>query len=255
MLKVDRQKYILEKLNENGSIMVSTLSTDLNVTEETIRRDLEELEQQGKLKRVRGGAYLPQEFDKEVPINIRANIFNEEKEIIAKKAMEFIKPNDTISLDSSTTAYHIANKLKEARIKVTIITNSLRISQLLENVLDIKLICTGGVLRHSSSSFVGYSATNSLAQFFSDKAFVSCSTLSLKHGITDNSSREGALRKTMIENSNEVFLIVDYTKFDTPSLYKIAELSDVKNIITDKTLDEITSTKLVNQDINIIIAN
>ncbi|MDH6363956.1 DeoR/GlpR family transcriptional regulator of sugar metabolism [Enterococcus sp. PF1-24] len=254
MLKVDRHKFIQEQLQEKGSIMVSALSFELNVTEETIRRDLEELEQQEKLKRVRGGAYLPQEFDKEVPIQIRENIYTTEKELIAKKAMEFISPNDTIMLDSSTTAYHIALKIKEARIKVTIITNSLKISQLAETATGIKLVCTGGVLRQSSNSFVGYSATDSLSQYFADKAFVSCSTLCLKQGMTDNSSREGALRKIMLENAQENYLIVDYTKFDAPSLYKIADLAEVETIITDKPLNKLTTTTLSNQNIKVVIA-
>lgn len=255
MLKLERHKFIEDQLLENGSIIVSALSQELNVTEETIRRDLEELEKQKKLKRVHGGAYLPKEYDKEVPIRIRENIYKTEKEKIANKAMEFIQSNDTIMLDSSTTAYEIAVKIKESKIKVTIITNSLKISQLAENSSKIKLICTGGVLRRSSDSFVGYTATNSLSQFFADKAFVSCSTLCLTHGVTDNSSIEGALRQIMLKNANKTYLIVDYTKFDTPSLFKIADLSEIENIITDKNLDKETNQSLADKNINLIIAD
>lgn len=254
MLKVERHKIIEERLQQKGSIMVSTLSTELDVTEETIRRDLEELEQQNKLKRVRGGAYLPNEFDREVPIQIRENIYQTEKDKIAKSALEMIASNESIMLDSSTTAYQIALKMKEARLKVTLITNSLKICQLMEDAPHIKTICTGGVLRLSSDSFVGYNATESLKQYYADKAFVSCSTLDLKHGITDHSSREAELRKIMLENAKDCFLVIDHTKFDTPALHKIGDISDVQNIIVDQALNKKVEKALNKMDINVIVA-
>lgn len=237
MLKVDRHKIIEALLQEHGSIMVSSLSLQLDVTEETIRRDLEELEQQHKLKRVRGGAYLPEEFDKEVPIRIRENIYNTEKERIALKCLEYIESGDTLMLDSSTTAIQLAVKIKESKKNVTIITNSLKISQLAEDAAGIKLICSGGVLRKSSDSFVGYSATDTLINYYADKAFVSCSTLGQEFGVTDNSSREAAVRKVLLTNSVIKYLIVDHTKFDNPSLHKICDFSAIGNVITDKAID------------------
>lgn len=254
MLKIERHKIIEEHLKEKGSVMVSALCEELAVTEETIRRDLEEMEQQKKLKRVRGGAYLPHEFDREVPIQIRENIYQKEKDRIAKAALELIETNESIMLDSSTTAYQIAIRMKEARTKVTIITNSLKICQLMENSPYIKTICTGGVLRHSSDSFVGYNATESLKQYYADKAFVSCSTLTIQHGITDHSSREAELRKIMLNNAKDCYLVIDHTKFDTPSLYKIGDISDVQNIIVDQCLDHENEQAIEKLGIKLIIA-
>lgn len=108
MLAIQRLKEIEKILNEKGSVIISTLSKQFNVSEETIRRDLDKLEKTKVLKRVRGGAYLQSETDKQVPLEIREKIYLEEKHEIANKAIEFIQDGDTLMIDSSTTAVCVA---------------------------------------------------------------------------------------------------------------------------------------------------
>ncbi|MGL5328128.1 MAG: DeoR/GlpR family DNA-binding transcription regulator [Peptostreptococcaceae bacterium] len=252
MLKIDRLNKIESYLHENGSVIVSQLSQDLNVTEETIRRDLELLEKQKKLKRVRGGAFLPDKFDKEVPIKIRESIYNEEKQTIANHCIEYIDDGDSILLDASTTAIHLAKLIKESEKKITIITNSLKVSQIFENHKLVKVICLGGRLRSSSNSLVGSLTSKNLKEYWVDKSFISCSGLDLKFGITDNHEDEAVVRRNMLEHSSLKFLIVDHTKFDSSSMYKICTPFEVDVVITDKKLSNEWQDKFVSSGVKVI---
>ncbi|QGU94362.1 DeoR family transcriptional regulator [Clostridium bovifaecis] len=255
MLAVDRLKRIEELLVENGSVMISNLSELLNVSEETIRRDLEKLEKKSKLRRVRGGAYLPEVSDHEVPIGIRENIFLEEKELIGKKCVELIEEGECIMLDSSTTALHIAQNLNISKKKATIITNSVKIAYEFQNSRNIELICLGGTLRKCTSSFVGYITTDSLEKLSADKAFVSCTSINVDFGVTDNHELESVVRKNMLMNSVKKYLVIDYTKFDTPAINKICELSDLDAIITDKKIPKQYQDDLIKNEVEVIIAS
>lgn len=252
MLKTKRLEVIENHLYKDGSVVVSQLSKELNVTEETIRRDLEELEKQDKLKRVHGGAFLPDTFDREVPIKIRESIYNTEKVIIATCCLNFIKNGDSILLDSSTTAIQLAKLIKESQKQITVITNSLKVSQIFENYSLIKLISLGGNLRLASNSFVGNLTTNNLEEYFVDKSFISCSGLDINFGITDNSEQEAKVRKKMLIHSSSKFLIVDHTKFDSPSVYKICNLSEIDTIITDTIVKSNWKEKLTSLGIEIV---
>lgn len=255
MLAVDRLKKIEELLMENGSVMISNLSELLEVSEETIRRDLEKLEKTNKLKRVRGGAYLPETSDHEVPIGIREKIFLEEKQLIGKRCVELIEEGDCIMLDSSTTVLHIAKNLNASKKKVTVITNSLKVADEFQNSKNVELICLGGTLRKSTSSFVGYMTTDSLEKLSADKAFISCTAISADFGVTDNHELEAVIRKKMLVNSMKKYLTLDYTKFDSPSINKICKLSELDVIITDKKIPKKYRDVLVKNEVEIIIAS
>ncbi|MCY6369937.1 DeoR/GlpR family DNA-binding transcription regulator [Clostridium ganghwense] len=253
MLAVDRLKKIEELLIENGSVIISNLSELLDVSEETIRRDFEKLEKENKLKRVRGGAYLPETSDNEVPIRIRENIFLEEKQLLGEKCIELIEDGDCIMLDSSTTALYIAKNLNTIKKKVTVITNSLKIAYEFENSKTVKVICLGGTLRKSTSSFVGYMTTDALQKLSADKAFISCSSISSDFGVTDNHELEATVRKIMLKNSIKKCLVVDYTKFDSPSVNQICKLNDLDMIITDRKIPKEYKDVLIKNEVEIVI--
>ncbi|MCY6483409.1 DeoR/GlpR family DNA-binding transcription regulator [Clostridium aestuarii] len=253
MLAVDRLKKIEELLIENGSVIISNLSELLNVSEETIRRDLEKLGKKNKLKRVRGGAYLSETSDNEVPIRIREKIFLEEKQLIGEKCIELIDEGDCVMLDSSTTALYIAKNLNTSKKKCTVITNSLKIASEFENSKNVKVICLGGTLRKSTSSFVGYITTDSLQRLSADKSFISCSSISADFGVTDNHELEATVRKCMLTNSMKKCLVVDYTKFDSPSVNQICKLNDLDMIITDRKIPKKYKDILMKNEIEIVI--
>lgn len=246
MLKIERQKIIEEDLQVYGSILISNMSQKLNCSEETIRRDLKEMEAENKLKRIHGGAFLPDSEDKGAPVQLRETMFSKEKECLAAYALQhFISENDSIMLDSSTTCLALARQLLYANIKVTIITNSLRIFNLFDKQSQpVKLIALGGAFRQRSSSFVGYQTTEALSHYIADKCFISCSAIDLNHGLVDNNMNESQVRKCFLEQSRHHFLIADYTKFSDTADYIITGLENIDTIITDKPLSDKWEEKL-----------
>lgn len=236
MLAIERQKEIERRLIENGSVVISSLSKEFNVSEETIRRDLDKLEKERVLKRVRGGAYLQNEVDKQVPVEIREKIYLVEKEKIAEKSLELILDGDTLMIDSSTTAMCLAKKIEEKSKRVTVITNSLKVVEIFQNSKLTRVICLGGNLRKRTKSFIGFQALQQLEELRANKAFISCTAVDKKFGITDDSEREAEIRKKMLKNSTKKIILVDNTKFNNLELHQIADFKNIDVVVTEKKL-------------------
>lgn len=238
MLAIQRHKAIEKILIDNGSVMITDLAQQFEVSEETIRRDLEKLEKSNILRRVRGGAYLLSDMDKEVPINIRKNLYQQEKQLMADKCLDFIEDGDTIMLDSSTTVSHVAGNINKYKKKVTIITNSLKIVDDFKNSKLVKVIVLGGTLRKRMGSFVGRYAISQLSTLYANKAILSCTAINKDFGITDDNEEESSIRQLMVKNSQEVILLADNTKFDDLESYKICGFKDIHTLITEQILNK-----------------
>ncbi|MFH5834801.1 DeoR/GlpR family DNA-binding transcription regulator [Proteiniclasticum sp. C24MP] len=253
MLKIERHRIILSELNKYGSVLISDLSSQLSCSEETVRRDLKELENKNALKRIHGGAFLPEKDDKGAPIEIRETIFSKEKEALSSYVLKnYIRESDTIILDCSTTCLKLAQLIFNSNIKLTIITNSLRISNLFsKQSSQIKLIVIGGEFRHRSNSFVGYQATDSLQNYNADKVFLSCPAIDLKLGLLDNNYKESRVRKAMLNQAKQHILIADHTKFYDSAEFVIADLSKIETIVTDKSLSKEWLNTLNNTNIKL----
>ncbi len=252
MLAIQRLKEIEKILNEKGSVVISSLSRQFKVSEETIRRDLEKLEKTNVLKRVRGGAYLQSETDKQVPLEIREKIYLTEKQEIADKCIEFIEDGDTIMIDSSTTAVCVAQNIHKFQKKVTIITNSMKVVEEFQDSKWAKVICIGGGLRKRTKSFIGNQALSQLETLYANKVFVSCTAVNRKFGATDDSEREAEIRRKMISNSEKSFLIVDRTKFDNLESHLICGLEKINVIVTDQKLSNEWEDTLKKMKVEII---
>lgn len=237
MLKIDRQTIIEQELSKNGSVLISSLSDLLNCSEETIRRDLKELESSGKLNRTHGGAYLMEKYDKSYPTKLRKVMYPEIKSRLAQLALSYVRENDMILLDSSTTCLTLAEALLNSRISVTILTNSLPICSLCnDQTSNINLICLGGSFRRYTSSFTGYHATDVLARYCADKSFISCPKVTLEHGMSDNHLNESRVRESMLVHSKQKILLLDHTKFDSDANILFGDLKRVDVILTDRKL-------------------
>lgn len=238
MLKVDRKKWIENYLLENGSLVISKVKKEMKCSEETLRKDIIELEKEGKLIKIHGGAYLPDINDKSYPINIREILMIEEKIYMSNLAVRYITDNMTIFLDSSTTCQEIVSKIIEQRLKVNIITNAMPIVNMCENFNNINVILLGGKFRKRNKSFVGYFTTDMMNSFYVDIAFVSFPTFNMKLGLGDNDLEELKVREKMIENSKKTYLIMDNTKFYDNSSTVYTKNIKYDLIITDKKLDD-----------------
>ena len=156
MLAAERARSIVDLLTKNGSVVIRELSTAFNVSEETIRRDLERIATSDPtIIRVHGGAYKQHGMDEDAPLDFRESIYVEEKQQIARLCIEKIRPSECVMLDSSTTALYIAKLIRERDLTLTVITNSQRIAQELCECEHVSLICIGGQLRHSAGRAAG----------------------------------------------------------------------------------------------------
>jgi DeoR/GlpR family transcriptional regulator of sugar metabolism len=237
MLSVERKFKIAEVVGKNGGMKTSDLSNMFSVSEMTILRDLEMLEQQGILKRVYGGAVNLKNPIKELSVILRKQINAKEKNIIAEKAAKLVSNGESIFLDSSTTAFALSKKLG-LKTGLTVITNGLELINELKNNGSINLFCPGGELQLSTMSFVGTSTEDYLKEHYVDKAFVSASGISLQSGITVENAVQAAIKKIMFKNALSRIILVDSSKFDVVRLSKVCSLEEVNTIITDRKPDD-----------------
>ncbi|HEU5139346.1 MAG TPA: DeoR/GlpR family DNA-binding transcription regulator [Bacillales bacterium] len=236
MFATQRKAKILERLEEKKSVTVTMLAEDLGVSESTIRRDLEDLEEQGELKRTFGGAVLTEVSTFEPSLPEKVVHYPEEKSAIGRKALSLIESGDTILLDSGTTTLEIARNLPD--MEITVVTNSLQIGQELSSYRNVKLLFLGGELRPTTGAFVGSLTESLLSQLNVDKLFLGTNAIDLEHGVTTPNTTEAATKRAMIHSAREVILTADHSKFGKISLVKVCDFADLDVILTDSDLPE-----------------
>ena len=232
MLAAERRNLILEKVHEDKKVIVNVLSKEFDVSEETIRRDLEKLEEDGHVIKSYGGAVINDKSGIDLPFNVRWKANAEGKQKIAEIISHEIEDGDHIFLDASTTAVFIAKRIKQKR-RLTVITNSIEILLELAHVSGWDIIATGGYLKSESMSLQGKKALDGISSYNVDKVFMSCKGIDLEKGITDGNDETAGIKQSMIKAADKVYLAVDSTKFERAALSKICGLSDTDVIVTD----------------------
>lgn len=233
MLGVERRHVILEMLQEVGSVVVTELAQQFAVSDETIRRDLSRMEEEGLLQKTYGGAFIQKGMHRVVRVGLREHTCVEGKNVIGTLAAELIEPGDTIFLDASSTSLFIASHILEKK-NLVVITNALRVAETLALANSMKVICVGGTLRSATLTLVGRAAEAGIGNYFADKAFISCDGLHQERGITDSDEREAEVRKQMIRQAESAILVVDATKFDRTSFVHVASFDQFDTLITDR---------------------
>jgi len=232
MLAIERRTHILSTLEVEKRVLVPELAKKYLVSEETIRRDLEKLENEGLLKKTYGGAVRTENISADPPYKMRVETNKAQKLIIADKIQKLIQSKENIFLDASSTSVHIAKNLKKFA-QLTIITNSVEVLVECSAAENINLVSTGGNLRGSSLSLVGNSATHIINQVTADRAIISCKGLDFEKGIMESSLEEAEIKKAMAANARELILAVDSSKFDQLSFVKMLELQRVDLVVSD----------------------
>ncbi len=233
MLAAERRSIILNRVFEEKSVVVSELSKEFDVSEETIRRDLERLSDEGHIIKSYGGAVLNEKGSIDLPFNVRQKTNPRGKQIIADLVNREISDGDHVMLDASTTSVFIAKSIKQKN-QLTIITNSIENLLELSDVPDYNIISTGGVLKAGSMSLLGRRAADGLTLYNADKVFFSCKGLDLEKGITDGNDEISTIKQDMIRAAARVYLAVDSTKFGKVAFSKICPISRVDVVITDR---------------------
>lgn len=237
MLAIERRNAILEKLQAEKRVVVSELSALYDVSEETIRRDLEKLEHEGYAIKSYGGAVLNEDISLDLPFNIRKNTNVVGKQRIAELVGNMIHDGEHIFLDASSTAVAIAKVIKNKN-DITIITNSLEIAIELSDVPNCKVISTGGFVVGRSFALVGQMADKAINSYYVDKTVISSKGLDLHAGFTDSDERLANNKKSMLEAAKVKILAIDNSKFNQISFAKIGDLRDISVIVTDKKPDK-----------------
>lgn len=231
MLAVERRNLILEKLQDEKRVVVSELSTLFDVSEETIRRDLDKLDKDGLATKSYGGAIL-NENALDMPFNVRKKRNMQGKQAIAELVSGLIQEGEHIIVDPSTTAVAIVKALK-SRKRLTVLTNSIEVLAELSDVSGWDIISTGGTLRENYLALVGPKALESISSFNVEKAILSCKGIDRKKGLTDVNEMFSQVKQTMLKSAKQRILVADYTKFDKVAFSKICELKDIDMVVTD----------------------
>ena len=231
MLEYERLDHILAYLRENQTVTVKTLCKRLYASEATIRRDLNELENRGFIKRLHGGAALLNSANRELPLYVRKQENIEAKRAIAAQAVRHIRDGQVIFLDASSTVMQLVPHFENFE-NLTLITNGMETAQKLSD-LRHKTYCTGGLMLHHSNAYVGELAENFIRHFNADLFFFSSQGLSEDGRITDASDVETHIRRVMFEQSRKRVFLCDQSKLGKVFCYNLCGLSQVDDHISD----------------------
>ncbi|MBQ8817343.1 MAG: DeoR/GlpR transcriptional regulator [Clostridia bacterium] len=232
MLAIERRREILARLAANGKVIVTELARDFGVTEETIRRDLEKLDNEGLASKTYGGAVSKHSPTLDLPYNVRESVNVEAKQRIADKICSLISDGERIMLDSSSTALYVVKKIKEIK-NLTIITNSVKILLELADKQDWTVLSTGGILKKGALSLTGSSAEKMISSYHVDTAICSCKGIDMSLGITDSNESDCLIKQAMINAAERKILALDSEKFDKKSFVKVCSTDDLDVIVTD----------------------
>ncbi|PLR87803.1 DeoR/GlpR transcriptional regulator [Bacillus canaveralius] len=252
MLVHDRHEKIIELLGKNKSLKVSSVTSMFGVSTETVRRDLEYLEKEGYLRRVRGGAVLDDVNSKEMNFTFRETKNIDEKREIAEIAKRYVSEGQSIALDVSTTNTEFAKALKGEFQRLTVLTNSLVIANELAEMPHYTIIMPGGVLRNEELCMVGHMAGEFFKGFHIDTFFMSISGISLTEGLTDYGIGEYQVKMKMLESSRNCIVLADSSKFDVASLLKVCHFDRIDRIISDSKLTNKIFQKYAKEGIEIV---
>lgn len=233
MAQKERLDQIRQIMKTERKVSVSELSVQLTVTPETIRRDLEKLEQENFLTRTHGGAVITQaDLSEKISFLKRENTNTEAKRIIAGLAADLIPFGASIGCDASSTSMELLEQLKD-REDLLVLTNSVKaICDMSESRYG--LLSTGGYINRQSYSLQGGAAKNMVQEYHLEMVFMSCKGISRDGGIFDSHEVEIEMKKSLLEQGNKIYLLADHTKFGCVGFSKLAEIKEIDAVITDQ---------------------
>lgn len=258
MNSIERQNKILEIVQENGRVDISEICDRFAVSEMTARRDLNELDRQGLLRRVHGGGIASLGRSYEPPFQSRAGKNEGEKKAIGLKAAGLIFDGDSIALDVGTTTLEIVPGLREKR-NLTIVTSCLQIaSKVVEQLsleIDARLILTGGIIRPRELSMIGPIPEQVYQELHVDKAFLGIGGVDLADGLTEYNIEDTQIKKILIRSAREKIVVADGSKFGVTTFATVAPLTAVDKIVTDRSAPPEIVEQIREQGVEVILAD
>ncbi len=254
MLKSVRQAQIRRLVEERGQITVAELNRMLEVSEATVRRDLEELANQGWIRRTHGGAIKVERAQREPPIVQRLVENQEAKEGIGRLAASLVQPGETIFLGSGSTVQCMAPHLREIP-ELTVITNSLPVINELAGNGHTELIVIGGMFRQSELSMVGHIAEQAIREFRADRVFMGIRGIDVQHGLTSDYLPEAMTDRAILAIAPQRVIVADHTKFSRVSSVFLAPITSVDVLVTDAEADQSFIDALRQLNIQVLVCN
>ena len=243
-IPAERQKKMMEYIEANTSAQIHELAEKFHVSEATVRRDLDDLDQQGALRRTHGGAIkVDRSTSYESMYSEKISQMLEEKHRIAEYAAQMVKPGDTVLIDSGTTTFFIAQALAHHE-NLTIITNDLYIAYQTPVQPASMLIVTGGTRRQGRQELVGSIPESFVRDSHVDVAFIGVDGIDLTGGVTNANFTEVGLKRLMIASAARSVIVADHTKFGRVALARICDLKDASLLITDRGIESETLSRL-----------
>ncbi len=232
MLAIERRNAIISRLNMDGKVIVTDLAHEFDVTEETIRRDLEKLDREGIAKKTYGGAVANKSLNVDLPSSVRKRANVELKQRIAEKIALMINDGDYVMADASSTAMFVIKCIKTKK-NITLITNSVEILLELADNTDWNVLSTGGSLKPGALALVGSTAEKMIRDFHVDIAICSSKGIDINMGITDSNEKDSQMKQAIFSSAAKRVLAIDSTKFDRIAFTKVCGANEVDVIVTD----------------------
>ncbi|WP_077623228.1 DeoR/GlpR family DNA-binding transcription regulator [Sediminibacillus massiliensis] len=256
MIAAERRNTIKELLYKNKSVKVSELVNLFNVSEETIRRDLNQLEKEGVLEKNYGGAILieKQSPNQIIPIHERHQQFYEEKERIGRKAAELISAEQTVILDAGTTTWHVSKGLQQAG-KLTVITNAMNIAEECTKNEAASIYLLGGKLRRNTLSTVGPQAEMELKKYNANYVFLGTSGISIRQGFTSSDLYEAEMKKAMVSAGQKIVVLADHSKLQKAGLTSFCDFDQVDIFITSDLADESILRQIEQAGVEVLVVS
>lgn len=239
----ERQRNIVSRLADAGSVSVRGLSEEFQVSQMTIRRDLDALKDKESFRRTHGGAVLVHHVIDEPEYSARQEQSVSDKRLVASVAATLVRDSSTIALDCGTTAYELCRFLLE-RTNLTIVTTSVRIMELCIGHPNLMVVVPGGNLRPKEGSLVGCKTAEFLSEIFVDQFFLGIGAIDLNAGITEYSAEDTDIKKILVHNAKEVIGLADSSKLNKVSFSRVCGISDLDILVINGKIDEILHGEL-----------
>ncbi|NDV62844.1 DeoR/GlpR transcriptional regulator [Puniceicoccales bacterium CK1056] len=231
MLAVERQQKILALLEERGTVRTIDLAEEFAVTDETIRRDLQSMDESGQLTRTHGGATSLSGRPKLQSFTERRSLNVDKKKAIAQVLIDQIQPGRTYAFDSSTTAFALVSILPD--LPYRIVTNAYAVIDHMVRLENVELVSTGGRYDQKTQTFIGGDSQQALRRYQIHTAFISCIGLDAQRGASEGFEQQALFKENLVQIAEQVVLLVDSTKLDKQSEYFFAEIKNLSMIVTD----------------------
>ena len=254
MIRAERHEMLVKLVDQREIMTVEEITAVTGASRATIRRDIDQLDREGLVKKTRGGAMTVRRTAVAEPsLRLRSSTNTDEKIRMAQLALSIVGMRERILLDSGTTVLELARRLPK-NSQLTVLTNDLFIATELAPRRDVDVVMLGGSLRSSYYYCVGYYGERMLKEIKVNRAFISADAVDLELGAMSFTAQELPIKKLMIQSADQIILMCDHSKFETQAFLQVATLEEIDIIITGKELREDIHNKLLDMGVDVRLA-